>query len=279
MQSGTDRDGGALISEIRNCVLCQLFYHITKTNYLMKQFTAWNIVFAIGFLTVCCTNKKEAAPKKQNATKDCKSEIKVRPYDTVITSEYYHDELSRSFDIKVRVNRFRTIKPLHDSCVAKFTILDKTKRVTDTFSVMSHFNFGLFEDKDHVRSYATQFNKNKKVLDNDYGDIVVADFNFDNKDDLAIVNNTGNNAGSFYNFYLQESQAKFALNRFLTDSVLYFPNEIKNKTLTTFVNAGACHMGKHIYVLDALSGRWREKSHTLIDVCNNKVIKKTIHKK
>lgn len=154
-------------------------------------------------------------------------------------------------------------------------MLDKsTKKAIDTFRITSHFYFRVFEDKNNVRSYSTKFNKNKQILDGDYGDIVVADLNFDKKEDIAIINDTGNNSGSFYTFYIQEDNKKFVLDRFLTDSVVNFPTEIKNNKITTTAISGNCFLSKHIYAFDAKAKTWSQKEHIRIDVCKNKVIKK-----
>jgi hypothetical protein len=268
MQPGYDWRGVENVNKQDKRILIKL--HVMK-KYTLKICTVAFIVFMI-----CCTGKKEKPlPEKEPAVSSVKTKAK-QGYDTIVTDAFYHGELSRSFDIKVLVNRYRTIKPFHDSCVAKFTILEKaSKKVTDTFSIKSNFYFSILEDKNNVRSYTTKFNKNKQVLDGDYGDIVVADLNFDKKDDIAIVSDLGNYAGSFYNFYLQGDDKKFELNRFLTDSMIYFPDKIKNNTLTTSVISGNCFLSRHVYAFDAGKKTWYQKSHTRIDVCKNKVIKKS----
>lgn len=234
---------------------------------------SWAFIFCI-FL-ICCTGKKEQVAGAILSTKEAKPKPAAKPYDSLLIAEFYHEGLAKGFDIKVVNNRFRTAEPFHDSCVAKFTLFDKaTQKVIDTFSITSHFYFKVFEDKNNVRSYSTQFNKNRQILNGDYGDIVVADFNFDKKEDIAIVNNTGNYAGSFYNFYIQEDDRKFVLDRFLTDSVVYFPNEIKNNEIVTNVISGNCFLNKHIYAFDAKAKMWRQKKHIQIDVCKKKGLKK-----
>ena len=75
------------------------------------------------------------------------------------------------------------------------------------------------------------------VSDGIYGDLVVADFNFDGKEDLAVAFEVG--FSEFYNFYLQDN-GKFVLNNYLTDSVGLIPNlDVANKTLTTWIREGA----------------------------------------
>lgn len=192
---------------------------------------------------------------------------------TIVIHDFYHNDLSNEFDIKVVNSRYRRLKPFDDSCATQFTILDKhTQKVIDTFSVAAGFCYEVFDDKNKVRSYSTKVNYKKQVLDGNYGDIVVADLNFDHKDDIAIAHDMGASTGTFYQFYVQQDDRKFILDRFLTDSVTYFPDEIKNKTLTTYGVGGACYVHKHVYAYDTKQKTFKEKSHIVRDVCNNKFV-------
>jgi len=230
-------------------------------------------------LCVGCSDKKEK-PIGKPAVVVSKETKRTKPaFDTLVTNEFYHNELSNHFDIKVLVHRYQSKEPYFDSCVAKFTLLDKaSKKVIDTFGINSRLYFGVFEDKEEVRSYSTKFNANKPIADNIFGDIVIADLNFDKKEDIAIINDHGGTGGPFYNFYLQNDKGKFVLNRFLTDSMVYFPDKIKNHELTTTVLGGMCFIGKHVYTFDTKTQTWWQKSHTTIDVCQNKVVDKTVYK-
>ena len=128
-----------------------------------------------------------------------------------------------------------------------------------------------FKDCNNVRSYITGKNKkNQRVEDNDYGDFIIADFNFDNIEDIAIENDNSN-SGPQYNFYVQDNFKKFHLDRFLTDSMGYFPAKIneKNKTLVTYIIGGACWLGEHIYKLNEKSYKWKQISHKTINLCKN----------
>lgn len=240
----------------------------------MKRYFGICLVYAIVIFATSCNNKEKALPKNINPQKAEEAQTVSKPYDTVVSNEFYHKELSKSFDIKVLVNRFRNLKEQHDSCVVKFTIFDKNKTLKDSFSIASNFLYDSFEDAQQVRSYSTGFNAKKKVTDGDYGNIVIADLNFDKKEDITIVSDIGASTGPRYNFYLQDSNKKFVLNTFLTDSVAYFPDEIKDNTITTFVVAGACYVHKHVYQFNAKQQTWHEKNHIVRDVCNNKFVTK-----
>ena len=152
----------------------------------------------------------------------------------------------------------------------KIIIYDKKMNVVDSIHQPVHvlFSESIFEGTDFYRSYITGINQNKEVVDNYHGDFIVADFNFDSKNDFAIINDIGGNGGPFYSYYIQQNDNKFVLDTFLTDSMVYFPTkiDIKNRQLTTYIHAGVCWMGAHIYKLDK-TNKWKEISNRIIDVC------------
>ena len=123
-----------------------------------------------------------------------------------------------------------------------------------------------FANCEFVRSYITGKNKDVEDTDNDYGDIVIADFNFDGKDDIALTNATGGNGGPLYNFYLQNNQGKFVLDNYLTDTMEFFPNEInKNKkTLVTLVHASAVDLCESTYKYNSVNRKWKEIKRRLV---------------
>jgi hypothetical protein len=98
--------------------------------------------------------------------------------------------------------------------------------------------------------------------------MVICDLNFDHKDDIAIICNSGGNGGPAYNYYLQGLNKTFNIDKYLTDTMSYFPAKInaKNRTLVTYVLAGVCCLGEHTYKLDG-TNKWTEKSHKTIEIC------------
>jgi len=126
------------------------------------------------------------------------------------------------------------------------------------------FNAGfLFEEAyqkcNTVRSYITGRNQNKEVLDYDFGDLIVADLNFDGKEDLAVKYDSGGNGGPMYNFYMQDENGQFKIDNFLTDSVGSFPRFIsfKSKTITTQIHANVYQEGKKSFRYDSASKKWK----------------------
>ena len=80
------------------------------------------------------------------------------------------------------------------------------------------------------------------------------------------------NGGPFYSYYIQQDDNTFKEDKFLSDSMTFFPNKfnLKNKTLTTYVHGGACLMVEHIYKLDKTTNTWTEISHIEIDTCEGR---------
>ena len=84
-----------------------------------------------------------------------------------------------------------------------------------------------FKYCENNKSYKS--NKHLKSNENDYGDLIVADLNFDGKEDIAIKREEGGNGGPVYNFYLQENQ-QFIYDKYLSNEMSYFPEYINTKT-------------------------------------------------
>jgi hypothetical protein len=192
-------------------------------------------------------------------------------YDSLSTTISNHTDLSNEFDVHINFRRYffkRTNR--EDSCIAEVLLQDKHSKATlEAISITSRFYLDdAFKNRQNVRSYSTKTNADKQAVDNYYGDIIIADLNFDNKDDVIVINDAGGNGGTFYSYYLQNNNRKFILNSYLTDSMTYFPSKINssNKTLTTYVHAGVCGLGKHIYKC-SLPNKYTQLSHIIIDVC------------
>ena len=180
-------------------------------------------------------------------------------------------KLSNQFDISIDFKRYVDTIEIEQSCFLKVYIKDKlSKSMIDSFSITSPFYYSfMFLSCDSMTSYSTKFKSSRKGMDNYYGDIVVADLNFDGYDDIAVVNDGGGNAGPLYSYYLQNNNKKFTKDIFLTDTMEFFPSEINSKeySLTTYVHSGACSIREHIYKLDKKGNIWTQISNTLINIC------------
>lgn len=176
--------------------------------------------------------------------------------------------LSNYFDLDIDYRCYSDSARDADSCLLYVKIKDKkSKAILDTIAITLRYAYSdMYTNCDSMTSFATGFHATREMVDNWMGDMVVADFNFDNREDIAIINDAGGNGGPFYSFYLQTPDRKFIPDPFLTDSVNYFPATIDNhrKRLITFVHAGACCVGQHIYHLDAQTGKWKQTSHKIL---------------
>ncbi len=117
-----------------------------------------------------------------------------------------------------------------------------------------------FTDCSQERSLSTGKNENAEVGDNDYGDIAVADFNFDGKEDFAIKNTVVGNIGAGYRFYIQTSQG-FTEDKFLTDKATFFPFllNVKRRLFITIVSpTPGTTIRKYKY--NPATKRWRQVS-------------------
>lgn len=176
-----------------------------------------------------------------------------------------HKNLSKDFDILVEVTRFGD-KPLDESQV---NITIQKKSGDDKPQEIEFVSEFMYEESymscDAVMSHSTGVNKDLKVVDNDYGDLVVADLNFDGKEDLAIKREEGGNGGPLYFFYIQDKDGKFEIDDFLTESMAYFPFVIdaKNKHLTTLVYANDYQMNETVFELRGKK-TWKEVSNRLV---------------
>lgn len=182
-----------------------------------------------------------------------------------------YKNLSKVFDLSLRVTKFRNADGI-DSCLVNLIFQDK-KRLHPVDSLIFPTNLFLnetFENCNDVRSYTTGYNINKEIVDNMYGDIVVADLNFDGLEDLAIMNDNGGNSGPYYRFFLQENKQKFKESQFLRDSMALFPTKINpaNKTLFIRSRVGFCMIGERVLAFNE-NKKWETKSKKLIDHCKD----------
>lgn len=175
-----------------------------------------------------------------------------------------HKNLSKDFDFVTE--RSGSLSSVGDSTTVMVTVIKKEDGEQQPITLISGWLYDeSFVACNAVRSYTTGINKDMDTMDNDFGDLVVADFNFDGLEDLAIKRAEGGNAGPVYNFYIQSKDGDFELNRFLTDHMMFFPFVIdpKKKRLTTLVHGNAYQMSEKIFELKGKKS-WKEISHRLV---------------
>lgn len=176
-----------------------------------------------------------------------------------------HKNLSKSYDFEIELNRIND----DVSCKITLNITDKiTSKEVQKIIINSEFIFEKdFKDCSKTRSYSTNVNDKEIDIDNDFGDLIIADFNFDKKEDIAIKRDSGGNGGPLYEFYIQNNNQKFIKDNFLTNTLEFFPSDINmlKKTLTTLVHANAYQKCKIVYKYNLKNKKWKRISKNFVE--------------
>jgi hypothetical protein len=177
-----------------------------------------------------------------------------------------HTGLSSAFTFSTTAERIKIDTVYRDSCTIRISIANKKSgKVVQVVQYSSTFLYeDVFKKCEQVRSYSTGFNSKAEALDNNYGDLVVADFNFDGKEDFAVIRESGVSQGPLYSFYIQSASNVFNYDKYLSETVVYFPEiNRKKRTLTIYTLAGSIGVSERIYKLDKLN-KWKLVSKKLI---------------
>lgn len=217
---------------------------------------------------------------EQSETNSSESDVEIREKQPIIkapisaidsltldtTSRIYTD-LSNQFNFQSRIQTYAL--EYDDSTVVDFYIFDKkTGETVQEIGIQSYFlYYSRIYRSDNVLSYITGKNKDLQIVDNDYGDIIIADFNFDGLEDLALISDQGGNGGPMYNYYLQSNSRQFKLDAFLTDSMSFFPETFnKNrKSLTTVVHASAVSECSTTFTYNQKLHSWKKTHREIIE--------------
>lgn len=168
-----------------------------------------------------------------------------------------HKNLSKNFDFKISLVGKNT-----DSLKILATITQKSHplKIQNLEIKTDGFYFDSYNNCDKVRSYSTKINDNLPSGDeNDSGNLIVADFNFDGLEDFAVKNDPGGNGGPVYAYFLQAEDKKFYKNSYLSDRVQFFPIKIDSikKTMTTLVHASAYQKNRRIFKYNQKTKKWK----------------------
>lgn len=180
--------------------------------------------------------------------------------NSLLGQKCVHSDLSMKFDFTTVVKRTKSTDEYNDSCIVTVIVKNRsTQQVVQKMEVVSLDLFGgAYTNCNAVRSFTTGKNIDSIASDNDYGDFVVADFNFDLREDIAFKNDSGGNGGPFYSYYIQNKDGFFVPEKYLTETMAYFPWKLnaKNKTLKTLVHANAREMCETTYKLNTSTNKW-----------------------
>ncbi len=167
-------------------------------------------------------------------------------------------QLSNKFDFEIKLLR----SDKTDSCQIILSTFDKatTKKIQEINIQVEDLNTKVFKNCKEVRSYSTGFNKDLLIgEENDYGDLIIADFNFDEKEDIAIKIDVGVSGGPSYIYYFQGENKHFDVSNYLNNTIRSFPVMInqKSKTLTTLVHANTYERCKTVYHYNSKAKKWK----------------------
>lgn len=205
-------------------------------------------------------------------------EIKPKLKDTTVV--LFLDDLSYTFNYKIIDNYFcNNFKGYYDSCFRTIKIYNKQDSLLQKIIPDMQITPWYFMDSGYPlslsRSYITGKNKDVNDADNYCGEMAVADLNFDGLEDFATPIGCGADNGPHYAFYIQSKLNKFTLNRYLTENVIWFPDQI-NDSLKTITNAVPCTvigLNYTTYKYLPKTNKWKRTEEYLIDIRTGKLMK------
>lgn len=180
-----------------------------------------------------------------------------------------YNHLSSQFDIEVAIRLNTTNNPNFDSTYLRIRIIEKgSGNIIQTIRKQHYWLWSYFyTNVKNSRSYSTHFNTDKTVVDDDFGDVVVADLNFDGLDDFAVTYDHGADNGNHYYFYFQRPDKTFYRQIYLTENMVHFPCIIDpiHQRITTRTAAGACCVGETVFQYNETKNSWLMISRRVLE--------------
>jgi hypothetical protein len=159
-----------------------------------------------------------------------------------------HTDLSTKFDYKV----IRSDHQDNDTSLMKSTITIEVYSKSDQklfqklqFTSTGYIISNTFTECSNDRSFITGHNMKPDIADEDYGDIVVADLNFDGKEDFAVKYNIPADVGPEYCYFIQGDHG-FKKDEYLSKNMPFFPWLMKPQK-QTLISIVSPNWGTHIY--------------------------------
>lgn len=180
--------------------------------------------------------------------------------------------LSKQFNLAIETNKFHDAKNDIDS--TEIILYIKDKKTSKVLSKIIYSSTFLLSDDflncDSLVSFTTKFNSKKEIIDSYIGDLVIDDLNFDGLDDILVVKESGGSSGPIYNFYIQSKGKKFVLDKYLTETVMYFPyTDKKTKTITSYSVGGVCYIGERTFKYNMNTKKWILKESRNKNICDD----------
>jgi hypothetical protein len=227
------------------------------------------LILVFTFLISCSGPRNPQKPEK-----DIRDTVQNKNLnsDSIFIHECVYNDLSYTFNFHLKLERIYITKENYDSTIIKVFITEKnTNRIVDSVGITSTFVYiDSIQNCNNVRSYITGKNETNGIWDMDYGILVIADVNFDLKDDIAIVSGIGASTGVMYTFFEQNNNKTFKRDSFLSDSVRFFPQNIDtiNRKLSLSIPAGYKWSRQQEFHLNINTNHWEITKDTIIDISN-----------
>ena len=165
--------------------------------------------------------------------------------------------LSDVFAFQLDIARSTNADRPGQACSVTIAVSNKLTRTTTQTIPSGPLDLldGGFKGSDFAQSYTTGKNTNNADRE---GDFIVADFNFDHRDDFAVKKEWTVNSGSMFDYYIQDEKGQFVRDTFLSDTMVFFPEINKGKkTLKVFLHQNAFQNTETTYRLDAATKKWK----------------------
>ena len=216
------------------------------------------ILFINMLLILNCTSKQES---KEPSLSNSESElISTNPeFRSEFVKKFECSSIATDFDLAIKFSRFIPVSHSYDSCILSILILEKdSRKLKDSLKIYSDFyGENRFLNCNGITKYTEERNLN--VIRRTYveDDILVSDFNFDGREDLAIVSTDGSNWATCYKFYLQNENGKMYLDHYLTDSLVRFPDfiDFERESMVTYYRYGS-QVWMTTFSIDKANGLW-----------------------
>lgn len=127
------------------------------------------------------------------------------------------------------------------------------------FHQLIKYRFNYLLDNNISCTSISYFKKDIQIIEGveDFHDFIIADFNFDQLEDFAILFDSGGNGGPLFSYFIQNKNGQFLKQEKFPLQESCFPKEIneKDKVLKTVLVRGCCKLISTSYQLN--SGEWK----------------------
>lgn len=237
------------------------------------------IIFLCFANTFCCkqnNNKFRIIPETDNSIHQTARSVtdSANSNNVILNQEHYcyFTDLSLLYNYKIKINKLANDS--NESEITRIAILIYMKNSNDLVDSLSteseNLLLGVFEECNDVRSYFTAKNTSSEVRDNNYGDLIIEDFNFDNLEDIAIIYENGSYSGSRYLFFIQSAKGRFIKNEYLSSKVQFYPSKMNRKKMTLSTNSvtSKCTITEWTYQYNTRKSLWNLLRTKDFNICD-----------